>query len=114
MANKEKVFCEGLIAKRNDKAPDFVLCNLSFKVEEFKTFLDTYDKNGWVNIKPSENDKRAKNVFITKEGLQKYKDVFEPYYFFMGPIILGISPEDFSATLRVLQKIRKNSSKLKS
>jgi hypothetical protein len=45
-----KVFSEGMIVKRNDKAPDFVTCNLSFKVEEFINFLRTHEKSGWVNL----------------------------------------------------------------
>jgi hypothetical protein len=45
-----KVFSEGMIVKRNDKAPEFVTCNLSFKVEEFINFLRTHEKSGWVNL----------------------------------------------------------------
>ena len=36
---KEKVFVDGLISKKNQNAPDFVVVNQSFKVEEFITFL---------------------------------------------------------------------------
>ena len=50
MQKKEKVFTEGLIAKRNDKAPDYVICNLSVRVDEFKAFIDKHSKNGWVNL----------------------------------------------------------------
>ena len=46
----EKVFAQGLIAKRRDQAPDFVTCSLSVKVDEFKEFLDTHAANGWVNL----------------------------------------------------------------
>ena len=35
---KEKVFADGLISKRNENAPDFVIINQSFKVEEFIEF----------------------------------------------------------------------------
>jgi len=48
--NNDKIFVDGLIAKRNDRAPDFVLCSLSFKVDEIKAWLDTHNKNGWVNV----------------------------------------------------------------
>jgi hypothetical protein len=51
MSNQtEKVFAQGLIAKRRDGAPDFVTCSLSVKVDEFKEFLDTHAANGWVNL----------------------------------------------------------------
>ena len=50
MNQKEKIFTEGMIVKRNDNAPDFVIGNLSVKVDEFKPFLDKHTKNGWVNI----------------------------------------------------------------
>lgn len=46
----EKVFVDGLIVKRNDKAPDFVVCNLSVKVSELTKFLEQHQSNGWVNI----------------------------------------------------------------
>lgn len=46
----EKIFADGLIVKRNEKAPDFVLCSLSVKVDEFVQFLNTHSSNGWVNI----------------------------------------------------------------
>ena len=46
----EKIFAEGLIVKRNDGAPDWVLCNLSVKVGEFTAFLLEHQSNGWVNV----------------------------------------------------------------
>ena len=48
---KEKVFVDGLISKKNQNAPDFVVVNQSFKVEEFITFLKANAKNGWVNTR---------------------------------------------------------------
>lgn len=50
MEANEKIFAEGLIVKRNDNAPDFVLGSLSVKIDEFKTWLDKHSNNGWVNI----------------------------------------------------------------
>jgi len=46
MAN-DKVFVDGLIVK--DAPVDFVVAKLSFKVEEFKKFLDANSNNGWMN-----------------------------------------------------------------
>ena len=46
----DKVFTDGLIVKRRENAPDFVIGNLSVKVDEFVEFLQKNSKNGWVNI----------------------------------------------------------------
>jgi hypothetical protein len=48
--NQEKVFADGFIFKRRDNAPDFVIGNLSIKVDEAITFLKKYEKKGWVNM----------------------------------------------------------------
>ena len=45
----EKVFAEWLILKSIETQYG-ELQKLSVKVEEFKTFLDTYDTNWWVNL----------------------------------------------------------------
>jgi hypothetical protein len=47
----EKQFVEGLFVKRNDKAPEFVIANLSFNIKKFVDFLQAQeDERGWVNI----------------------------------------------------------------
>ena len=45
----ENVFVKGLYAKKHEKSPDFVICNLSYKVDEFIQFLKENEKNGCVN-----------------------------------------------------------------
>jgi hypothetical protein len=50
MENQEKVFADGLIAKRRDNAPEYVIVNLSVKVDEFIAFLRNNERNGWVNL----------------------------------------------------------------
>ena len=47
---KQKVFADGFIFKRSDKAPDFVVGNISIKVEEAISFLKKNEKNGWINL----------------------------------------------------------------
>ena len=47
---QDKVFADGMICKRNANAPDWVVCNQSFKVNEFIEFLQRHDSNGWVNV----------------------------------------------------------------
>ena len=50
--SNDKNFVDGLIVKRNDNAPDFVICNLSIKVEDLKGWLDRNDEgSGWINVK---------------------------------------------------------------
>jgi len=43
------VFANGLIFKKPDNAPDFVIGNLSVKKSEFIPFLDSQDGD-WVNL----------------------------------------------------------------
>ncbi len=55
----EKIFAEGIIFKRNDNAPDFVIGGMSIKVSEFVPFLQANAKNDWTNlqVKKSQNGK---------------------------------------------------------
>ncbi len=48
--SQEKIFADGFVFKRNEKAPDFVVGSLSVKVEEATAFLRNNAKNGWVNL----------------------------------------------------------------
>ena len=59
MSNTEKTFAKGIIFKKRENQPDWVIGQLSFKLEEALQFLKENDKNGWVNldIKKSQNDK---------------------------------------------------------
>jgi hypothetical protein len=55
----DKIFAEGIIFKRNDNAPDFVIGSMSVKVSEFVPFLQANAKNDWTNlqVKKSQNGK---------------------------------------------------------
>jgi hypothetical protein len=46
----EKTFVKGMIVKRHERAPDFVLCNLSIKVDELAAFMQQHQSNGWLNV----------------------------------------------------------------
>ena len=46
----DKTFAAGFIAKRSEKAPDWVACSLSIKVDEALPFLIEYQREGWVNL----------------------------------------------------------------
>jgi hypothetical protein len=48
--SQEKIFADGFVFKRNEKAPDFVVGGISVKVEDAVAFLRKHDKNGWVNL----------------------------------------------------------------
>ena len=76
------------------------------------TLIDRLSRNGWVEVKASETDKRAKNVYLTKEGGEKFWDVFEPYYMYMGPLMEGISREEFAMAVRIMHRMRKNAENL--
>jgi hypothetical protein len=47
---QEKTFVNGFIVKRNDNAPDFVLANLRFKLDDFVEFAKANHSDGWLNI----------------------------------------------------------------
>ena len=48
---EEKKYAKGLFAKRNEKAPEFVVCSLSFKTDEFMQFLrENTNEKGYVNL----------------------------------------------------------------
>ena len=47
----EKIFVNGMIIKpRHERTPDYVLANISFKVEDMVAFLQQHQDNGWVNV----------------------------------------------------------------
>ena len=50
MAQEEKIFADGFVFKRNEKAPDFVVGRLSIKVEDAIAFMKQHEKSGWVNL----------------------------------------------------------------
>jgi len=47
---KERIFADGFIIKRKETAPEFVIANISVKVDEAIAFLRKFEKNGWVNL----------------------------------------------------------------
>ena len=47
---EDKIFADGFSFKRRENAPDFVIGNISVKVDEAIAFLKSNSKNGWVNL----------------------------------------------------------------
>ena len=78
MATKEKVFVDGMIVKKPaDKAPDFVICGLSFKTQEMIQFLTENDNNGWVNaqIKSGKSGKYYAELDTWKRDSEDDQDI---------------------------------------
>jgi len=50
MAQDEKIFADGFLFKRNEKAPEFVVGRMSIKIEEAVAFMKKHEKGGWVNL----------------------------------------------------------------
>ena len=48
--NQDPIFANGFILKQRVNRPDFVLGNLSVKVDDAVSFLREHEKNGWVNL----------------------------------------------------------------
>ena len=66
----EKIYAKGLFAKRNEKAPEFVICSLS--VQMILQFLkENTNEKGYVNLQVL---KRSKE----KGTLYAVVDTFEP------------------------------------
>mgnify|MGYP006396192153 CR=1 FL=1 len=68
---EEKKYAKGMFVKRNEKAPDFVVCNISIKADEFDKFLkENTNEKGYVNLQVL----RSKD----KGTLYAVVDTFEP------------------------------------
>ena len=67
----EKIYAKGLFAKRNEKAPEFVICNLSVKTDDFIQFLkEKTNEKGYVNLQVLKSK--------DKGTLYAVVDTFEP------------------------------------
>jgi len=67
----EKIYARGLFAKRNEKAPEFVICSLSVKTDDFTQFLkENTNEKGYVNLQVLKSK--------DKGTLYAVLDTFEP------------------------------------
>ena len=67
----EKIYAKGLFAKRNEKAPEFVICGLSVKTDDFIQFLkENTNEKGYVNLQVLKSK--------DKGTLYAVLDTFEP------------------------------------
>ena len=72
MAQEEKVFADGFIFKRNEKAPEFVVGRLSMKVDEAIEFIKSNQKNGWVNL--GIKQARSGNYYVELDTFEAKND----------------------------------------
>lgn len=72
MADQEKIFADGFLFKRNEKAPDFVVGRISIKVEEAIAFIRQHQKNGWVNL--GVKTARSGNYYIDLDTFESKSD----------------------------------------
>ena len=68
----EKIFADGFLFKRNEKAPDFVVGRISIKVEEAIAFMKQHEKNGWVNL--GVKTARSGNYYIDLDTFEANND----------------------------------------
>ena len=53
--NDEKIFVDGMICKRHERAPDFVAVNLSLKMKDLIAFAKEHHKEGWLNVQVNQS-----------------------------------------------------------
>ena len=85
--SKEIVFAEGMICKRRENAPDFVVCNVSVKKSEFVPFINS-QPGDWVNFEVLES-KNGDKIYakldtwepdpakVHADGVQQVRDVLD-------------------------------------
>ena len=79
MEKTEKVFADGFIFKRNEKAPEWVVGSMSIKVDEAMAFLAQNESKGWVNLNVNigKSGKPYVELDTWKPKTTKNNDVFE-------------------------------------
>ena len=78
MAEKQRVFADGFIFKTKDNAPDFVIGQISIKVEEAVEFLQNNARNGWVNLDAKYGKSGKLDTFVPDKAKGKAKAAAEP------------------------------------
>jgi hypothetical protein len=73
---KERIFADGFIIKRKETAPEFVIANISVKVDEAIAFLRKFEKNGWVNLGAKKG--RSGNMYLELDTFQPKANTTEP------------------------------------
>lgn len=74
--SKEKVFANGMIVKVREDAPDWAICKVSIKVDDFVGFLKENEENGWVNL--DVNVGRSGNAYASLDDWKPSKESSGP------------------------------------
>lgn len=69
---EEKIFAEGFVFKRNEKAPEFVIGRMSIKVDEAIAFLQKHEDNGWTNL--GVKQARSGNYYVELDTFKPAND----------------------------------------
>ncbi len=69
---EEKIFAEGFVFKRNEKAPEFVIGRMSIKVDEAIAFLKKHEENGWTNL--GVKQARSGNYYVELDTFKPAND----------------------------------------
>lgn len=69
---EEKIFAEGFVFKRNEKAPEFVIGRMSIKVDEAIAFLKKHEDNGWTNL--GVKQARSGNYYVELDTFKPSND----------------------------------------
>jgi hypothetical protein len=72
----DKKFINGIIFKKKENAPDFVIGSLSIKVEEAMTSIQEHAKNGWVNLDIKKSQKGTYYVEVNEYQKDKQDNPF--------------------------------------
>jgi len=77
---EEIIFIDGLILKKpSEKAPKWILWNISIKTEDFIKFIQEHDNgSGWLNIDVKEG--KSGKVYCSLNTYNKNKTVQEEKY----------------------------------
>ncbi len=86
--------------------------DLAFITSRSKTSLtrliNTIEKKGYVNRFHSKDDKRIKHIYLTETGKKIFKKSLPVLQNIIDDLQVGISDEELSNTIDVLNKIQKN------
>ncbi|TWT12421.1 MarR family winged helix-turn-helix transcriptional regulator [Streptococcus sp. sy004] len=72
------------------------------------SLMNRMEKNCFVQLLPSEKDKRLKRVVLTDLGISKAKKLEAFFQIIQDSMLEGISQEDLATTIRVIGQIQTN------
>lgn len=70
--------------------------------------LDEMEKAGWIERQMDPNDRRRKNLVVTKSGLELYKKVSKIQAKVFARVLEGVSEKDIATCVAVLHAVNDN------